>query len=260
MDKINKKSVFGWSLLFIVMLVISLLIQTPAAWVLSNKTVTAQLGKAGIELSSVEGSVWNAKADLFVKKQYSGQVSWQLNALNLLWLNTDVDVQWQFHNSKLQSHLNISMLNPAQAQIEATSGHVNIDEMVDLAANHLPPQLAMVKEAKGGIEITQFDTMLDLNSGKTQNLKAQADVKDLALIGNVFKLIKLDAQQAEKGQTIKGNILSEGQTWNLTGEFILPNLKSYQGQVEVKAASEEDLPDWAFMMRKKSPTHYTLRF
>ncbi len=257
----KKNIVLGVSV-FVLVLVASLLTHLPAAWVIGQQSVQSQLKASGVKLSAVDGTVWNGSVHIRYRNSELGELSWSLQPLSLLFLNLNAELNWQYQASLLSGQVQSALLSATELQLQDVKGELVATDVLNLSKGvvRLPPSMSMLEDMSGTVNIASLNSVIDLQRLWPKGLQATATVNGLNLMGNQFPQIALNASQPDSQGKIVGQLTGEGSNWNLTGKVELQSPSKYHGQLEVKAASERDLPDWAFVMQKKSPTHYLTRF
>jgi hypothetical protein len=248
------------AIVFITVLLGSLLVHIPAGFVAQTSAVKAQLDNAGVTVSSTTGTLWNGSANLRYKQQSLGELKWNLQAMSLLMLKADLNFNWQLKNSELKGDINTGLLNLENLDLVNIEGVVQLDQAMQIAQNINPKIPSLLSGLAGKLEIENLDTSIDLHNRWPKKLQAETKLTGLNFMGNQFPSTKLSLQQAEAELSpIDTSILGEGKGWNLTGQLQLNPKLNYSGDIEVKAATENSLPDWAFLMPRKSPTHYSMQ-
>ena len=269
----SKKQIGLFALLFIVAVMISVVAQLPASWLLSQPSIKSAIERdinktQQIKITASRGTVWQGELDLAIHNRVTtngkvslGTVAFDLNLLSLLWADVSADIHWQLADSNLTSTADLGLLSSAEnrsIELSDTQGVIQIDEL--LAKLNMPSlsQIPALQNLAGLVAINQLDFVYGLNSHWFSELNADLQVDGLSVLSNDFPSIKLDATLQEKG--IIANLNSEHKAWQLTGNGSLSPKKLYRFDLSVKANSADSLPDWAFLMKKKSAANYVAKF
>ena len=269
---VKTQKVWIYGVVFGLVLALSMLIHVPANWVLSHASIKNSLLEKGLIVEQVQGSIWNGSLQLIyqpklaasTKDQELGKINWQFKPMPLLWLDGAIAMQWQYQDSAITADIDSSLLELKKVQVRELAGAVKISDAVPLLMNVLPPtmrrNMQLLQTANGDFKITQAQALIDLQLMQPVELQAQAQVIEFEFMGNRLPIIELDAEQAAGSSALEVSLLSKAQNWNLQGLFSSANWQDFSGELNLKAASSQDLPDWAFALRKKSDTHYFARF
>ena len=90
----SKPKTFKWLILAIVAFFIFVVLQVPAAWLISKFYKNNQV------LHNVSGNIWQGSAD-WKKGQLRGSLNWQVRPLDLLLLRLGANVEVHSGNTKL---------------------------------------------------------------------------------------------------------------------------------------------------------------
>lgn len=257
-SSINKGIVFT---VFIVVFLVSLLVNTPASWLLKNAVVQQAIAQQGLSLKNPQGTIWNGQTELFLQQkneQPLGRTSWQLNPWQLFLLKVDVDVQWLYKTSKLTGNLTTSAMSLDRINFREIAGKLSLPEVLELAKGRLPNTMQMLQSAQGQIEIVSLNGEFDTSTNSPVEIQGQAQVVNFELLQNQLPTIEVEAQQLVQ-EPLRVSLLGEAKKWNLQGEFTSQDWFRYRGELNVKATSANDLPEWVYTLQKRTPTHYFLR-
>jgi len=269
----SKKQIGLFALLFITAVMISVVVQLPANWLLSQPSIKSVIERdinktQQVKITASRGTIWQGEIDLALHNRTTangkvslGTVAFDLNLLSLLWADMSADIHWSLADSTLTTTADIGLLSSAEnrsIQLSYTQGVIKLDEL--LAKLNMPnlSQMPALKNIAGLVVVNQLDLVYGLNSRWFSELNANVQVEDLSVLNNDFPPIKLDAALQEKG--VIANLNSEHKNWQLTGNGSLSSKKLYRFDLSVKASSADALPDWAFLMRKKSAANYVAKF
>jgi len=269
----SKKQAGLFALLFIAAVVISIVVQLPANWLLSQPSIKSAIERdinttQQVKITASRGTIWQGELDLAIDDRAKGNgkiplgsVAFDLNLLSLLWADFSADIHWQLANSTLITTADIGLLSSSEnrsVQLSDTQGGIKLDEL--MAKFDLPnlSQMPALQNLTGLVVVNQLDLVYGLNKRWFSALNADLQVDGLSVLNNDFPPIKLDATLQEKG--VIANLNSEHKNWQLTGNGSLNPKKLYRFDLSVKASSADSLPDWAFLMRKKSAANYVAKF
>lgn len=254
------------SAVFIVSLLVSVVVHLPAAWVLNQPEIKSTFSKPilktkQVQLGAINGSVWQGSTrvklhDRVTKQQVDvGQVSWSFKPMSLVWLDLAVDLQWKYADSTLKGELSSNVMSAKeQLKLSDLTGELVMQQVVGLLNLKQKPSAAMLQNMQGQVKVEGVNTTLDIQKAWPTALSGQLTITNLDVMENRFPTITVRTGLNE--QRVQASLLSEAPNWNLTGDvFLMPNSR-YQSNLVLKAQDEQSLPDWAFLMRKKSPTHY----
>lgn len=247
--------------LFIVVFLVSLAVNTPASLVLKNTMVEKAMAQQGLELKNPQGSIWDGQVELFLQQNNNpsiGQVHWQLNPWQLFLLKIDADTQWHYKTSTVAGNLVVKMLSPQKLRANDFKGQLLLPDVLELAKTQIPSAMQMMQSAQGRIDIISLNGAFDIANNSPIELQTKAEVVNFELLENKLPTIEIKAQQIEK-EPLNIVLLSEAEKWNLQGEFTSQDWLRYRGELNLKASSANDLPEWAYALQKKTPTHYFLR-
>jgi len=269
----SKKQIGLFALLFIAAVMISIVVQLPANWLLSQPSIKSVIERdinqtQQIKITASRGTIWQGEIDLALHNRTAtngkvslGTVGFDLNLLSLLWANMSVDIHWYLADSTITTTADLGMLSSSDnrsIELSDTQGVIKIDEL--LAKLNMPSlsKIPALQNIAGLVAINQLDLVYGLNSRWFSELNADLQVDGLSILNNDFPPIKLDAAFQDKG--IVFNLNSEHKAWQLTGNGSLSPKKLYRFDLSVKANSADSLPDWAFLMQKKSAANYIAKF
>lgn len=269
----SKKQMGLFALLFIAAVMISVVVQLPANWLLSKPSIKSAIERdisqtQEIKITASRGTVWQGELDLALNNRTTGNgkvplgtIAFDLNLLSLLWADFSADIHWQLANSNLTTTAGLDLLSSAEnrsIEMSDTQGVIKLDELI--AKLNMPnlSQMPVMQNLAGLVVINQLDLVYGLNSRWFSELNADVQVDGLSVLNNDFPPIKLDAALKEKGIIVSLN--SEHKSWQLTGNGSLNPKKLYRFDLSVKANSADSLPDWAFLMKKKSAANYIAKF
>ncbi|WEJ62514.1 type II secretion system protein N [Thiomicrorhabdus lithotrophica] len=269
----SKKQIGLFALLFIAAVMISIVVQLPANWLLSQPSIKSVIERdinqtQQIKITASRGTIWQGEIDLALHNRTAtngkvslGTVGFDLNLLSLLWANMSADIHWYLAGSTIATTADLGMLSSSDnrsIELSDTQGVIKIDEL--LAKLNMPSlsRIPALQNIAGLVAINQLDLVYGLNSRWFSELNADLQVDGLSILNNDFPPIKLDAAFQDKG--IVFNLNSEHKAWQLTGNGSLSPKKLYRFDLSVKANSADSLPDWAFLMQKKSAANYIAKF
>ena len=258
-----KKRKASWMLgsVFVFALILSLLVHIPAAWLFSQADLQAKLKPSKIELNAIQGSLWQGQAQLSYSENAFGELAWELHPLSLLLLQLDTELSWKYQDSQLKGNLTSSLLAPEKPHFVASSGILHAEDVSYLLSDSMPRYKMFLQGAKGQLEMTEVNVVFDLHQQWFASLTLQAQGAELELMGNRFPAMQLSANKGPDDKVVSAAISSsQADAWSLQLDAKLQKGFKYQGQLDVKAASANSVPDWAFALRKQSATHYTMSF
>lgn len=247
--------------LFVVTLLLSLTVHIPAGWLLQNDIVKQAMQSNGVELNGVTGTVFTGQANLNYQGRFVGQVEWHIKPLELVMLNASADVKWMYQTSAADGQLNVSLFSPHEVGLQNLKGALFVHDLSQLALPYLSQYSTFVKDAQGRLDITRTQMIFDTDQQWFNGFSLNAQAEKLALMGNQFPTLEVTGQQSEESGEVRFAVTGgEEGAWSLQLDSSLSPGFIQQGQLDLKAVSEKQLPDWAFTLRKRSPTHYQLIF
>lgn len=295
----NNKRIIGLTILFAVTFLVSILINLPLNWLVSKPQIKQVFeskinASQHLKINSSRGTIWQGELDVgLVTNPHFNQISVNtskqnpnnmplgiihvhLNLLPLLWANLSADIDWQLNNvsssskppnkspsdkTLVQGHLSTSLLSSAQNQTIAwhtSKGQLQLDSLASKLIALGSEQAAVFQNIAGLVNIKQLTFEYKPQLNWFSAFKANLDFKDLKAMNNAFPPISVKSHLKET------QILSrlEGQTkdWKLTGEASFTKQLRYQLDLSVNTKDAKDLPDWAFLMNKKSKLNYKAKF
>jgi hypothetical protein len=251
---------FWLGLLFILMLTLSIFYNLPASWLISQSVVQKQVPKS-LLISSVNGSVWNGGMALSTQlKNKSGAVldlgvlQWDIDWLPLLKGNISSQQQWLLtEKSQVGFYLERDLLS-TEASLHLSDLQANID-ITQLLQRLASAGLGSFV-ATGKVVATDIDVVLNPLTLWPISIGGQFEVRSLSTFG--VNLPLLTAVPSMEAQTILVNLSAQSAGWQLKGLVSVSANHRYDITLSVKAESPQQMPDWAQLMVKKTPTLATL--
>lgn len=248
--KQGSKSKYGlWFLAFIFITFVSFVYHLPATWVIQQAEQQQMMPK-GIQLTQVQGTLWQGQAELALvdntQPHVLGQFHWQLSGLALLSLQADIDFKLNTHHGGARGNLHTGLMNQEDIQLSGLEGVFPINDLKPL----FPKQVRSLGELKGQLELSD----LQLNWNQTENWITSASgalqLAGLDIMGVIIP--KVSISPSIKESHLHLDTVGGGQGWSLTGQVLI-NAKEYQADFKVKADNPDSMPDWTeLVMRKNS--------
>lgn len=269
----SKKQTGVLAFLFVALVMIFIVVQLPLNWLLSQPSIQSVIERdinqtQQMKITASRGTIWQGEIDLALHNRTTangnmslGTVAFDLNLLALFWADVSADIEWKLADSTLTTTADLSLLTGSDKrsiELSDTQGVLKLDALI--AKLNIPSlsQMPAVQNLAGLVVINQLDLVYGVNDHWFSAFNADLQLEDFSVLNNAFPPIKFDADLQEKG--LVANLNSEHKTWQLTGNGSLNPKKLYRFDLSVKANAVDSLPDWAFLMRKKSAANYVARF
>jgi len=261
-SKFSLKNMVLWVSSFVFLLLFFAVIQLPASYVLNQPAVKSEvksfLGKNNhVESFASHGTIWNGQTELVLtskNQQHNiGTLHWDIKLLSLLLNQIEVDLKWALQNSKLSSTLSYPLLlNQSNIlSISNLSGNIELRNFSPLLNTMNIP---LIEGLTGKVNINNFESIIDLTKMWPQNLTSELNIYSLKIMGTELKHITLN--QNMKEDDIATALHSNKEQWKLTGELSLNQQLAYKGHLKLTSTSENNLPDWAYLMTNPAPNQY----
>lgn len=253
--------VFG----FLLVLLLSLIVHIPANWVLQQPLVKDSLQQSNIQLTQAQGTIWSGSANITLSSnrqsnlQSIGRLEWQLEPFNLLLLKLAYQTHWQLKESQLHAMLEVPLLASDELHASHIHGELSIENLMPVVSGILSTSMQMVSGAQGQLSVLPSRAVLNMQQAMPLEVEGKATLSNFNFMENRLPAVEITLKQA-MGETAKLAMLGSADSWNLQGEFTSDNWQQFSGEIHVKAQSAQAIPDWAFALRKKTPTHYIARF
>lgn len=257
--------------LFTVSLLLSLIVQLPLSWLVSQPQVKSLIEakispSQQLKISSSRGTIWKGELDLMLVSNTSantsvGSIHFDLNLLPLLWANLSADIHWQLANSSLNGTIGTNLLSTNENRTikwQTSQGQIQLKELLAKLNIQKLAQSPVVQNLTGLIEVKQLAFDYAPQSRWFNVFQASLQLDGFNVMNNAFPAIQLKSDLQDK-QLIT-QLSSEDKNWQLTGKASLTSLKRYQLDLSVKANDASSLPDWAYLMNKKSTANYIAKF
>jgi len=295
----NNKRIIGLTILFVVTFLVSILINLPLNWLVSKPQIKQMLeskinASQHLKINSSRGTIWQGELDVSLvtnphfnqisantskpnpKNMPLGIIQFHLNLLPLLWANLSADIDWQLNNASssselssnslsdktlLRGHLSTSLLSSAQNQTlvwQTSKGQLQLDSLASKLIALEPDQAAVFQNIAGLVSIKQLTFEYKPQLNWFSAFDANLEFKDIKAMNNVFPPISLTSHL--KDSQILSRLDGQTKDWTLTGEASLTKQLRYQVDLSVNAKDAKDLPDWAYLMNKKSKSNYNAKF
>lgn len=278
---VNKRKTAGLSVIFLVALLLSVIVQLPASWVLSQPTIKSAIeqrinSNSNLHILASRGTIWQGEVDLAIQTQNTrpgnlssiksssasnvisiGSLNWNWRLTSLLFNNIKMNLNWTLNQSNLTGLVSTQVF---AAHAKRTIVFTDVSGVADL--NHLIQkiptldisQLPMLQNLTGQVGVNELVGEYQLSENWFKSFTANLQVDSLTVMNNAFPRLAINAT-LEKDK-IMARINGQQSSWSLTGAATLNKRLAYQVDFNLNAQSDNDLPDWAFLMRKKSATNY----
>lgn len=128
----------GWWFFGIFLLLIFIVLQLPAAWII------ARVSPNNPYIDSISGSIWQGQADWHIQ-QVQGVVSWKLRPWTLLLLRAGADIELRTGDTRLNGRVAIS---PNQRRVEKLNGQISTQTLSSLFPWQWPDNPVQVRDLK----------------------------------------------------------------------------------------------------------------
>lgn len=128
----------GWWFFGIFLLLIFIVLQLPAAWII------ARVSPNNPYIDSISGSIWQGQADWHIQ-QVQGVVSWKLRPWTLLLLRAGADIELRTGDTRLNGRVAIS---PNQRRVEKLNGQISTQTLSSLLPWQWPDNPVQVRDLK----------------------------------------------------------------------------------------------------------------
>ncbi|BCN94320.1 hypothetical protein THMIRHAM_21050 [Thiomicrorhabdus immobilis] len=272
----KKRKIIGVASLFIVALFFSILSQLPANWLLSNPIVKSTIEQKinltqNIKILASRGTVWQGEVDLAIEQKDSkimatsnvipiGKVSWDLQIMSLFITKLSADISWEFGQSVVSGELSTRVFSSIQSRkihLSGVSGVVNLKDVISklpvnkITASPIAPSLV------GLVSINHLETEYLVQTKWFRVLQSAIQIDDLVVMNNKFPTVNLQVELQDERIQSRLDALQAG--WKLDGVASLNKSYAYRLDLNLKADSEKELPDWAFLMQRKSAVNYVAK-
>ena len=270
--RLMPKWLFYTLLLFVFL--VSLLYHLPSGVVLKPLNEALQTNKQGLVLDGFQGSLWQGQTTLQWQEPTTqqsialGNIAWQLAPLDLL-TGAEPDLDWQSTYGEWQGKI-FQSWNSQTTRIQTS----NLRLELQAAINEFASLVKVPVEIKGTIVSNQLNLTVSPTQG-IQHLKGMIRFENLAAMGVAMPTTYLRLSMVEKpvkqanqnaqAPAVLWQIDAKEANWKMSGKgsiYLNPqeaNFGQYQGEIKVDAVSEDDLPDFAHLMRQTAPNQAILR-
>lgn len=128
----------GWWFFGIFLLLIFIVLQLPAAWII------ARVSPNNPYIDSISGSIWQGQADWHIQ-QVQGVVSWKLRPWTLLLLRAGADIELRTGDTRLNGRVAIS---PNQRRVEKLNGQISTQTLSSRFPWQWPDNPVQVRDLK----------------------------------------------------------------------------------------------------------------
>ena len=283
----NKNKWVGFSFLFGMAFLLFVLIQLPASWVLSqpsvkqlieqsfNKTATQS---SHIHILASRGTIWNGEVDLAIQTKITrpgktaqiansvindfsiGRVNWNWQLSGLFLNKLAMDLNWNLANSNLTGLVSTQLFSSQTSRSVMFKEVIGKANLSQLSQNiQLPVFITspVLQNLTGLVSVNQLNGVYVLNKHWFTGLDTDLQVDNLSVMNNVFPAIKI--KTGFEKEKVLARISSQHHNWTLNGVASLTQQLIYSVDFNLNTQSEAVMPDWAFLMRKKSATNYVSR-
>ena len=253
----NRKSVIGLVLLFIISLTVSAVYHLPVSWLLTQDVVKSQIPPQ-VQLNQSQGSLWQGSSQLAVTSAkrpsrstpftHIGQVSWDLSLLSLLTTQISVDTLWKLESSQVSGTI-VSELLSEKPFIKASelNGMIELPQLLKLSKDDALKAMPV----KGRLELENLSMELDLQQSWPTQLQGLITIQDLDILGSALPAIEITP--SVKGGVIDLKLSGKAEGWILVGNVTLLKNNQYRVNLKVVAKSPKQMPDWAALLKQQSP-------
>ncbi len=173
---ISKPRFLKWWIFAIIAFLIFVLLQIPAAWLISR------FYKNNQTLQNVSGNIWQGQAD-WQRGQLKGTLAWKTSPLDLILLRAGADVEVHSGNTQLQG--TVAYGAGKKLIIKSMTGQIAAETLKTLADWQWPTNPVQLKDLsfnfKKGQGLKVKGTRLRVRGEMVQSLRLKAKVEKLKL-------------------------------------------------------------------------------
>jgi len=263
-DMLKQPKTYVYVMGFVLAFLTSLVVHLPASLVTQNEQVRAQLAASDLSITSVSGTIWRGSVNVAVQGNHTGEFAWHVNPTALLAMQTDVDLNWRYQGSDVFAHLNTGLLEQELIFIDEVKGVLVLGPLVGMIKSFNPKMPSMLSQLEGRVQLESLRMALNPKTQWPSDVKGNAKLVGVSFMNNALPITKVNVKQKTGKKSAKlpidFNLVADANDWNLQGNGQLTHQQRYSGDISVKSVDEKSLPDWVFMMRQKSPTHFSAKF
>ncbi len=247
--------------LFIFTMGVSLLYNLPASWLISQPVVQSQVPQL-LLIDSVKGSVWNGEVAVsthIVNKPSAvldlGVLKWDIDLLPLLKASLASQQQWELaEKSEVDFYIEKDLLSSDMPLlISDVQGNVDIAQLIQsLAAAGLS-----TLTATGEIVVSDVEMAVNPITLWPLKISGQFEIRSLSTLG--VNISKMTVVPSMEGQAMLLSLSAEENGWQLKGRLGIRANHTYDITLSVKGDSAQKMPNWAQLMRQKTPTLATFK-
>ncbi|WP_040727441.1 type II secretion system protein N [Thiomicrorhabdus sp. Kp2] len=272
----NKKQFAGFVALFVVVLLLSILSQLPANWVLSKPFIKQAIEQKinpsqKLKILASRGTIWQGEVDLAIEKHVAnnaksasaisiGKIAWDLNLASLLITKLSADIDWQLGQSTLSAEVSTGIFSSMETRnlhVSDVNGVINLKDLMPKLAFKKVAESPITQNLAGLVGINHVEAEYLLQARWFSALESDFQIDELSVMNNVFPTLNLKANLQE--ERIKARLNGQKTGWQLNGTASLNKSYAYHLDLNLKATSEKELPDWAFLLQKKSAVNYVTK-
>lgn len=239
--KTRLKVLVGFIALF--SFVVALVLHFPASYLV--KKLNPQL-PPGLLLNQVNGTLWQGDLQISWQQNPMGKLAWQTEFWPLLTGYTQLKLHWQQGMSQLDIQLRS---NRDRLQVQKLQGDIELAQI----SQPFQSQYFFLRGLSGGVHLRDIQAELEYDPLWTKTVGGQVLVTDFQVMDIQIDQLRLTPSQTADDLDVA--IGGQGPGWTLDGQAQLTPPNSYQYQIQLKADSQNTMPDWVpMMMRQTSPT------
>lgn len=285
---VNKRKTAGLSVIFLAAFLLSVIVQLPASWVLSQPSIKSAIEQkinpnSSLHILASRGTIWQGEVDLAIQAYQTqitrpgnldsiksdltlnsannvislGSLSWNWQLSSLFLNNIRMKLNWILNQSNLSGLVSTHLFATDDARtIEFTKvmGVTDLNHIIQKIPKSEMSQFPVLQNLAGLVNVNELAGEYQLKQNWFKSFTANLQVDSLKVMNNVFPRMTIKAS-LEK-EKIMARINGQQKSWSLTGAASLNQRLAYQVDFNLNSQSENALPDWAFLMRKKSATNY----
>lgn len=273
---LSRRKTALFSLLFVIAVIISIVAQTPISWVLSHASVKSAIEKdinrtQQLKIVSSQGKLWKGNLDLAVLNKHSsqknlnysmpiqlGNIAWNLQLMDLLWADLAAQIDWRLGDSQLKGLSSVNLLDSDSErvlQITDVTGSFDLKAVIDDTKLSSESFFPIFNNISGHVLVNQLEASVLLKKAWFSTLTGDLLINNLSVMNNQFEKMEIKADYIQ--EAVQLVLLSKENAWELTGKANLKSNMSYSGRFKLKVSASQEVPDWAFLMRKESATKYS---
>lgn len=240
----TRKSLMGWALGWIAVVLMSVIWHFPASYVLNLSSVKTAM-PPGLNLNQVQGAWWKATTHITWQQIALGQIAWQWQPSKLLSGQLGLDLQWM--NAGQTARLQLQT-DGETVQMSDLNGQVKLAFI-----SQLNPNLALLNGAQGEVVLKDLMLVSSLQQPWPTQVAGKLVLVDLNAMGIVVNTAEI--QPELQNNVVVFNVQAKDKGWTLNGKTQLIQPNRFESQYQLNAQTAEQMPSWvSLMMHQTAPT------